>query len=360
MAGLFRQIGIYSPQGQLYDPEDSESILVYREKIDGQLLEEGITEAGALSSWVAAATSYSVHDVPLLPFYIFYSMFGFQRVGDLIWAAADQRARGFLIGATAGRTTLSGEGLQHQDGTSHVIAATVPNCRAYDPAFAGELAVILDHGAREMVTQGTDVFYYLTVMNEKYAQPDLPATAHGDVIKGMYSFDRHRPEEAKGCVHLLGSGAILPEVIAAAELLATEWQIASNVWSVTSFSELAREARGTERHNRLHPEEHSRISHVAACLREPFPVIAATDYVAAYPQLVSAYVSQRFVALGTDGFGRSDTRSTLRRFFEVDRFQIVVAALHALAGEARIPAATVVAAIAQYGIDPDAAPPWAR
>jgi pyruvate dehydrogenase E1 component len=334
--------------------------LAYREKRDGQLLEEGITEAGALSSWVAAATSYSVHNLPLLPFYIFYSMFGFQRVGDLIWAAADQRARGFLLGATAGRTTLGGEGLQHQDGTSHVIAATVPNCRAYDPAFAGELAVILDHGSRQMVEEGSDVFYYVTVMNENYAQPDLPVDAHEAVIKGMYSLERHNPGERRGCLHLLGSGAILREVIAAAELLASEWHVASNVWSVTSFSELARDARETARYNRLHPDRPPRTSYVAACLSEPLPVIAATDYVVAYPQLISSYIRQPFAALGTDGFGRSDTRDALRRFFEVDRHSIVLASLHALAGEGQISGSTVTEAIVRYGIDSNEAPPWTR
>jgi pyruvate dehydrogenase E1 component len=360
MAGLFRQIGIYSPLGQLYDPEDSASLMVYREKRDGQLLEEGITEAGAISSWVAAATSYSVHGLPLLPFYIFYSMFGFQRVGDLIWAAADQRARGFLIGATAGRTTLGGEGLQHQDGTSHVIAATVPNCRAYDPAFAGEVAVILDHGARQMVEEGNDVFYYLTVMNENYEQPDLPPTAHEAVIKGMYAFSRHRPAKARGCVHLMGSGAILREVIAGAELLATDWQVGSDVWSVTSFSELARDARDVGRYNRLHPEKPARVSHLAGCLTEPFSIVAATDYVIAYPQLISAYVNRPFVALGTDGFGRSDCRAALRRFFEVDRHHIVITALHVLASENQLPASVVAAAIERYQIDSEAAPPWTR
>lgn len=358
MAALFREIGIYSPVGQLYQPEDSESLMVYREKRDGQLLEEGITEAGALSSWIAAATAYSVHNLPMLPFYIFYSMFGFQRVGDMIWAAADQRSRGFLIGATAGRTTLGGEGLQHQDGSSHVVAATVPNCRAYDPAFAGELAVIIDHGARQMLEQHHDVFYYITVMNESYEQPSLCPEHHVDVIKGMYSFAQHRPDHAKGGVHLLGSGAILREVIAAAELLAKDWQIASNVWSVTSFSELAREAREVERYNRLHPDEAPRSSHVEKCLADPLPVVAATDYVAAYPQLIAAYVDNRFVALGTDGFGRSDTRPALRSFFEVDRHQIVVAALDSLRD--RVPRSLVAEAIERYGIKADVSPPWDR
>jgi pyruvate dehydrogenase E1 component len=358
MAPLFRQIGIYAPEGQLYEPEDAESMLAYREKRDGQLLEEGITEAGALSSWVAAATSYSVHDLPLLPFYIYYSMFGFQRVGDLIWAAADQRARGFLIGATAGRTTLGGEGLQHQDGASHVMAATVPNCRAYDPAFAGELAVIIDHGAREMMEKSKDVFYYLTVMNENYEQPDLPADAREGVIKGMYHFARRAPEGALGSVQLLGSGAILREVIAAAELLALDWQVASDVWSVTSFSELAREAREVARHNRLRPDSPARTSYLAQCLVDSQPVIAATDYVVAYPQLISAYLTQRFVALGTDGFGRSDTRGALRRFFEVDRYHIVIAALDVL-GNA-IPRSMIADALKRYGLDSEVVPPWTR
>lgn len=358
MASLFRQIGIYAPQGQLYEPEDANSMLVYREMRSGQLLEEGITEAGALSSWVAAATAYSVHGVPLLPFYIFYSMFGFQRVGDLIWAAADQRARGFLVGATAGRTTLGGEGLQHQDGTSQLIASTIPNCRAYDPTFAGELAVILDYGARQMVEELQDVFYYLTVMNENYEHPDpLPESREG-ILKGMYSFTRHRPENARGCVHLLGSGAIFREVLAAANLLAIEWQIASDVWSVTSFSELAREARDVERYNRLNPRDVPHVSYVANCLAEPFPVIAATDYVVAYPQLIAAYVENRFVALGTDGFGRSDTRNALRRFFEVDRHHIVVAALAALAGQ--VAPMVVAEAIERYGLDSTSAAPWTR
>ena len=358
MAPLFRQIGIYAPQGQLYEPEDAESMLSYREKRNGQLLEEGITEAGALSSWVAAATSYSVHNLPLLPLYIFYSMFGFQRVGDLIWAAADQRARGFLIGATSGRTTLGGEGLQHQDGTSHVFAATIPNCRAYDPAFAGELAVILDHGAREMVKENKDVFYYITVMNESYEQPTLPSSAREDVIKGMYAFAWHRPDGARGRVHLLGSGAILREVSAAAKLLAEEWQIASNVWSVTSFSELARDARDIRRHNRLHSGASAQVSHLDQCLVDAAPIIAATDYVTAYPQLISSYVTQPFVALGTDGFGRSDTREALRRFFEVDRYHIVLAALHSL--QPRVPPSTVASAIERYNIDVDVAAPWMR
>ena len=358
MANLFRQVGIYSPVGQIYEPEDAGSMLYYRESRDGQLLEEGITEAGAVSSWVAAATSYSVHGMPMLPFYIYYSIFGFQRIGDLIWAAADQRARGFLIGATAGRTTLGGEGLQHQDGSSHVIAATIQNCRAYDPAFACELAVIMDHGMRQMMERQEDAFYYLTVMNENYAQPSLPAGVEQHIIKGMHRIAIKDVEIAKGKVRLLGSGAILREVIAAADLLAQDWQVESELWSVTSFSELARDAREVERWNRLHPEQELRRSHVGDCLSGDAPVIAATDYVRAYPQLISSYVDARSVVLGTDGFGRSDTRSALRSFFEVDRRQIALAALDALVREGALPRSVLVEAIKRYGVDTERPAPW--
>ncbi len=356
MANLFKQIGIYSPKGQLYEPEDAGSLLAYRESRDGQLLEEGITEAGALSSWVAAATSYSTHDLPLLPFYIYYSIFGFQRVGDLIWAAADQRARGFLIGATSGRTTLGGEGLQHQDGSSHVIAATVPNCRAYDPAFAGELAVILDHGARAMLERGEDVFYYLTVMNENYAQPTLPAGMADDVIRGLYRFEtRGIPQ-----VRLVGSGAILREVIAAAQLLEQDWQVGTEVFSATSSRERARDAPEVDRWNRLHPHETPRTSHVARQLPGTAPVVVATDYIRALPQTLAPYLAARLTALGTDGFGRSDTRAALRRFFEVDRAHIVVAALQALADAGSVPRVRVAEALARYSIEVDAEPSWRR
>ena len=360
MANLFRQIGIYSPLGQLYKPEDAESMLSYREAKDGQILEEGITEAGALSSWVSAATSYSVHGLTMLPFYIYYSMFGFQRVGDLIWAAADQRARGFLIGATAGRTTLGGEGLQHQDGSSHLAAAAIPNCRAYDPAFAGELAVIFDHGARQMFERGEDVFYYLTTMNENYAQPSLPADATPGVIKGMYRYTSTAAGSAAPAIRLLGSGAILREVIAAAELLLREWKVTAEVWSVTSFSELAREAREVERSNRLHPQAARNISYVAECLPGSTPIVAATDYVAAYSSLVASFIEAPFTALGTAGFGRSDTRTALRRFFEVDRQHIVVAALDSLAKHSGGSRDLVSKAIERYKLDADLPPPWMR
>ena len=358
MASLFRQVGIYSPVGQLYEPEDAGSLLSYREAVDGQLLEEGITEAGALSSWVAAATSYSVNGLAMLPFYIYYSMFGFQRVGDLIWAAADQRARGFLLGATAGRTTLGGEGLQHQDGTSQLVASTVPNCRAYDPAFAGELAVIMDHGARQMMEPQVDEFYYVTVMNENYAQPSLPAGVEAAIIKGMYRFGGHAPESAVAQVRLLGSGAILREVIAAAAMLAQHWNIGSDIHSVTSFSELSREAAAVQRWNRLHPELEPRLSHVEQQMLGAELTVAATDYVRAYPQLIAPYVPGRFIALGTDGFGRSDTRSALRRFFEVDSHAIVLATLDALAQQGRLERKLVGEAMRRYGISSDAAAPW--
>jgi pyruvate dehydrogenase E1 component len=351
MASLFRQVGIYSPQGQLYEPEDAGSMLYYKESKDGQLLEEGITEAGAISSWTAAATSYSVNDVAMLPFYIYYSMFGFQRVGDLIWAAADQRARGFLIGATAGRTTLSGEGLQHQDGTSHVMAATVPNCRAYDPAFAGEMAVIVDHGARRMLEQQHDEFYYLTVTNENYVHEAVEPHEYEDIIRGMRRYGVRG--EGEPVVRLLGSGAILREVIAAADLLASDWGIASEIWSVTSFSELAREAREVER-DRLYGSGAQGESHLARCLPGTAPVVAASDYVRAYAQLIGAYVEAPYTALGTDGFGRSDTRGALRRFFEVDRWHIAVAAL------ATVDAAKHAEALARYEIEAGGAAPWNR
>ncbi|WP_038952050.1 alpha-ketoglutarate dehydrogenase, partial [Bradyrhizobium japonicum] len=358
MANLFRQVGIYSPAGQLYEPEDAGSMLYYKEAIDGQLLEEGITEAGAISSWTAAATSYSIHNFPLLPFYIYYSMFGFQRVGDLIWAAADQRARGFLIGATAGRTTLGGEGLQHQDGSSHLMAATVPNCRAYDPAFSYEVAVIVDHGMRSMLEQGNDEFYYLTAMNENYAQPSMPDDARDGIIKGLYRVLPSADGPAK--IRLVGSGAILPEALAAAAMLQSEWKVACEVWSATSFSELAREARDVERTNRLSPLSTPVESHVVQCLGGKVPIVAASDYVRAYPQLIGSYIEAPYTVLGTDGFGRSDTRAALRSFFEVDRKQIVVAALSALAKLGQVAREQVAEAIASYELPTGVASPWSR
>ena len=358
MANLFRQIGIYSPVGQLYEPEDAKSMLSYHEAKTGQLLEEGINEAGALSSWISAATSYSAHGLAMLPFYIYYSMFGFQRVGDLIWAAADQRVRGFLLGATAGRTTLGGEGLQHQDGTSHIAAATVPNCRAYDPTYAYELAVIVDHGMRAMMERQVDEFYYITVMNENYAQPSMPPGVEEDIVKGMYRLDWHGAADAACRVRLLGSGCILREVIAAGELLLQDFGVGSEIFSVTSFSELARDARLVERQNRHHPFDEQRMSHVSQCLAGQAPIVAATDYVRAYPELIAVHVRAPYVALGTDGFGRSDTRAALRDFFEVSRQHIAVAALSALADSGQLRREIVHKAITQYGIDADRAAPW--
>ncbi|GAC1494121.1 MAG: alpha-ketoglutarate dehydrogenase [Vulcanimicrobiaceae bacterium] len=360
MDNMFRQIGIYSPLGQLYEPQDAASMLFYREAKDGQLLEEGINEAGALSSWIAAATSYSVHGQPMLPFYIFYSMFGFQRVGDLIWAAADQRSRGFLIGATAGRTTLGGEGLQHQDGSSHVIAATVPNCRAYDPAFAYEVAVIVDYGSRQMMTNEEDVFYYLTVMNENYAHPSMPPDAYDDIIRGMHRVRAWGLEGTPKRVRLLGSGAIVNEILAAADILRDTCDVDVEVWSVTSFSELAREAQAVDRWNRLHAAESPRVSHVERSLEGDEITVVATDYVRAYPSSIAPYVRGDFVTLGTDGFGRSDTRDGLRRFFEVDRHAIVLAALHRLRRRGHIPPSTIADFIGRAAPDVDASPPWNR
>ena len=338
MANLFKQVGIYSSVGQRYEPEDIGSVLSYREALDGQILEEGISEAGAIASWTAAATSYSVHGLAMLPFYIYYSMSGFQRVGDAIWAAADQRARGFLLGATSGRTTLGGEGLQHQDGSSHLIAATIPNCRAWDPAFAGEMAVIVDHGMREMLVEQKDVFYYVTLMNENYAQPDLPAGVEADALRGCYKFRSKEapfdagevPENTKK-VTLMGSGAILTEVLRAADLLAQQG-IASDVYSVTSWSELARDGQTWEQ-RALRGEADAGQPFIARQLAaSQGPVIAATDYVRAVPESVRAFVPEgrRYLTLGTDGFGRSDTRAALRAYFQVDAASIVRAALHAL------------------------------
>jgi pyruvate dehydrogenase E1 component len=356
MADLFRQIGIYSPIGQLYQPEDQHQLSYYKEATDGQILEEGINEAGALASWVAAATSYSAHGYAMLPMYIYYSMFGFQRVGDEIWAAADSRSRGFLLGATAGRTTLSGEGLQHQDGTSHLIASTIPNCRAYDPCFAYELALILEDGMRRMLARQEDVFYYVTLMNENYAMPSMPAGAAEGVLRGMHRVRAARDAhgEAAAKVRLLGAGTILNEALAAAALLEEDWRVPAEVHSVTSFTELRREGM-----------EHSRDSRAGAspgggCWIERqlpkngVPVVAASDYVSAVADLIRPWIGDAYTVLGTDGFGRSDTRANLRRFFEVDRHSIAVAAL-AVLGDARVSEAQ-----ARYRIDARAAAPWTR
>jgi len=322
MANLFRQVGIYSSQGQLYEPEDIGSILYYREAKDGQILEEGITEAGAISSWTAAATAYSVHGTPMLPFYIYYSMFGFQRIGDLIWAAADQRARGFLIGATSGRTTLGGEGLQHQDGSSHVVAASIPNCISYDPAYAYELAVIIDDGMRRMMERNEDVFYYVTVTNENETQPSLPAGTEEGILRGMYCLASNPQAQ----VRLLGAGPILKEAREAARLLREHWQIEAEVWSVTSYTELARDGVAAQRRQRLAGDETA--PYVTRQLAGSMaPVVAVSDYIRSLPESIRAFVPARYVTLGTDGFGRSDTRVNLRDFFEIDARSIAHAAL---------------------------------
>lgn len=349
---LFRQVGIYSPVGQLYEPEDKEQFLYYHETQNGQVLEEGITEAGCLASWIAAATSYASNRLPMVPFFTYYSMFGFQRVGDYIWAASDMRARGFLIGATAGRTTLEGEGLQHQDGSSLLTAATFPSCRAYDPAFGYEMAVIIQHGLQEMFAEEKDVFYYLTAMNERYLQPAMPKGAESGIIKGMYLFQAGA--KAKLNVQLLASGAILNEAIAAAALLKTDFDIAADIWSVTSFSELRRDGAAVLRANMRSPEQKPALSYVEKCLKDhQGPIIAATDYVRAYADLIRPYVSRPYFSLGTDGYGRSDTRAKLRHFFEVDRYHILVTALYALVQDDAIPLSKLIEAMKKYGIDSD-------
>ncbi len=352
MEGMFRQLGIYSSVGQLYEPVDADQVMYYREDKKGQILQEGINEAGAFSSWIAASTAYANHGVSMIPFYIFYSMFGFQRVGDLAWAAGDIQARGFLLGGTAGRTTLAGEGLQHQDGHSHVVAATIPNCVSYDPTYAYELAVILQDGLRRMYQEKENIFYYITVMNENYTHPALPEGAEAGIIKGMYLLRQGSDEGPK--VQLLGSGSILREAIAAAELLQRDFGVQSDIWSVTSFTELQREGADVERWNMLHPDESPRQSFVASQLApHTGPIVAATDYIRAYANQIRPYLSRRYVCLGTDGFGRSDMRVQLRKFFEVNRHYIALASLTALADDGLIDAATLGEAIAKYRIDPE-------
>jgi pyruvate dehydrogenase E1 component len=351
LEALFRQIGIYSHLGQLYTPEDKDQLMFYRESKDGQMLEEGITEAGCMSSWIAAATSYSTHCLPMVPFFTYYSMFGFQRVGDYIWAAGDMRARGFLIGATAGRTTLEGEGLQHQDGQSLLAASAVPNCRSYDPAYGYEMAVIIHDGLRCMLQEEQDVFYYIMAMNEKYLQPEMPKGAEDGILKGIYLFKSGSKKSLR--VQLFGSGAILNEVVAAAELLDQDFGVAADVWSVTSYNELARDGIALERADLLAPESKPRTTYLGKTLANyAGPVIAATDYVRAYAEQIRPFISRSFTVLGTDGFGRSDTRQRLRNFFEVDRYYVVIAALQALAKENAIPANKVTEAIKKYNIDP--------
>jgi pyruvate dehydrogenase E1 component len=362
MEGMFRQVGIYSPLGQLYQPQDSEQLMFYKEDKHGQILEEGITEAGSISSFIAAGTSYSAHAVQMVPFYIYYSMFGYQRVGDLVWAAADSRTRGFMLGGTAGRTTLNGEGLQHEDGHSHLLFSVVPNCRAYDPTFGYEVAVIIQDGLRRMVSEQEDVFYYLTLMNENYHHPAMPEGAQEGILRGMYLL-REGAAGGKGKkksprVQLLGSGTILNEVLAAAELLESDFGVAADVWSVTSFTELRRDGIATERWNMLHPLEEPRRAYVAEQLSSHAgPVVASTDYLRAFPDQIRQWVPRSYRVLGTDGFGRSDSRSALRRFFEVDRHYVVVAALKQLADEGAIDRQRVKEAIDRYGIDAEAPMP---
>jgi pyruvate dehydrogenase E1 component len=388
MESLFRKIGIYSPCGQLYEPADQADLLSYRESRQGQILEEGITEAGAVSSWIAAGTSYSNHGFPMLPFYIYYSVFGFQRVGDLIVSAADSRTRGFLLGATAGRTTLSGEGLQHQDGTSHLIASTIPSCRAYDPCFAYEIAVIIEQGMKAMLERQEDIFYYLTLMNENYVHPTMPAGAETGIMEGMYLVrasslvdtlppkrvasinGRHtvrRQRDSKPGdtpkqplrVQLLGSGTILREALSAADILERDWNIGADVWSVTSFTELRRSGLEVERWNRLHPTDQPRESWVEQCLRPTVgPVIAASDYVRAVPDLIRTWVPRNYITLGTDGFGRSDTRAGLRRFFEVDHTGIAMAAIGALADAGVLSKSIIPTFMDRYSYRPVSSPPW--
>jgi pyruvate dehydrogenase E1 component len=344
MEGMFRQVGIYSPVGQLYQPQDSEQLMFYKEDEHGQILEEGITEAGSISSFMAAGTSYSAHNVQMVPFYIYYSMFGYQRVGDLVWAAGDQRTRGFLLGGTAGRTTLNGEGLQHEDGHSHLLFSVVPNCRAYDPAFGYEVAVIVQDGLRRMVGEQEDVFFYITLMNENYVHPAMPSGAEEGILRGMYQI--RKTESPK--VQLLGSGTILNEVRAAAEMLHDDFEIDADVWSVTSFSELRRDGLEVERWNMLHPESDPRRAYATSQLSADMPTVASTDYLRAVPDQIRQWVPGPYRVLGTDGYGRSDFRAALRSFFEIDRRYVTVAALREL------DPALAQQAIKRYEIDPEA------
>ena len=357
MEGMFRQLGIYSSVGQRYTPQDAGQMMYYKEDIKGQILEEGINEAGAFSAWLAAATSYSTSAYPMVPFYIFYSMFGFQRIGDLAWAAGDSQARGFLIGATAGRTTLNGEGLQHQDGHSHLLASTIPNCVSYDPTYAYELAVIIHDGLHRMYNQGENRFYYITTMNENYIQPEMPQGVEDGIIQGMYQFKvSTAPGDLR--VQLLGCGAILREVEAAAAILESDYQVAADIWSMTSVNELQREGKAVQRWNLLHPEVEPRVPYVTRLLRDASgPTVAATDYIKAYADQIREFVPGAYTVLGTDGFGRSDTRSKLREFFEISREYIVLAALKALADGGQIENARVTQAISALGIDPDKSNP---
>ena len=350
MEGMFRQLGIYSSIGQLYEPQDSDQVMFYKEQKDGQILEEGINEAGSFSSWIAAATSYSNSGIQTIPFYIFYSMFGFQRIGDLAWAAGDSRARGFLLGATAGRTTLNGEGLQHEDGHSHLISATIPNCISYDPCFAYELAVIIQNGLERMIQNQEDIYYYITLMNENYQHPDMPKNIEKNIIQGIYKFSESKLKGPK--VQLMGSGAILREVIEAAKLLESEWKISADVYSVTSFTELRREALDNERWNMLNPDKKQKTSLIQEIISDQeSPIIASTDYMKSYAEQISNFLPNKFISLGTDGFGRSDSREALRNFFEVDRYFIVIASIKALIDNKKINKDLLAKAIKKYKIN---------
>jgi len=359
MEGMFRQLGIWNQEGQLYTPQDKDQLMFYKESKDGQILQEGISEAGGMCDWMAAATSYSTHGVPMIPFFIFYSMFGFQRIGDLAWAAGDMRSRGFLLGGTAGRTTLNGEGLQHEDGHSHLISATVPNCISYDPTFAYEVAVIIHHGLKRMYVEQHDAYFYLTLMNENYTHPAMPEGAAPAIVKGMYLFKAGDKKAKAPRVQLLGSGTVFREVIEAATLLRSDWGVEADLWSCPSFTELSREGYAVSRQNMLNPNSKPAFSHVETCLKDTEgPVIAATDYIRSFAEQIRAYVPRRYVVLGTDGFGRSDTREKLRYFFEVDRKWVTVAALKALADDGKIPPAKVAEALAKYGLDSKKPAPW--
>jgi pyruvate dehydrogenase E1 component len=353
MEGLFRQIGIFNQQGQLYEPVDKDQVSYYREDKAGQILQEGINEAGAMSSWIAAATSYSSNNRVMIPFYTFYSMFGLQRIGDLAWAAGDMRARGFLLGGTAGRTTLNGEGLQHEDGHSHVLASTIPNCIPYDPTFAHEVAVIVQDGLKRMVEKQEDVFYYITLMNESYSHPGLKPGQEEGILKGLYLLNEGA-KKAKQRVQLMGSGTILREVIAAADLLKDDWGVAADVWSAPSFTLLARDGQDVERWNMLHPADKPRVAHVTQCLQGTAgPIVVSTDYMRTFAEQIRAFVpkGRSYKVLGTDGFGRSDSRAKLREFFEVNRYFVTVAALKSLADEGAVSASVVTQAIEKYGIN---------
>ena len=359
MEGMFRQYGIWNPKGQQYTPQDKDQLMFYKESVDGQILQEGINEPGAMADWIAAATSYANSDFAMIPFYIYYSMFGFQRVGDLAWAAGDMHARGFLLGGTAGRTTLNGEGLQHEDGHSHIQADLIPNCVSYDPTFQYEVAVIVQDGLRRMYANNEDVFYYITLMNENYAHPDMPEGAEQDILKGMYLLKAGGKGDKK--VQLMGSGTILQEVIAGAELLKADFGVEADIWSCPSFNLLHRDAIEVERFNRLHPLEAEKVPFVTSQLQgHDGPVIAATDYIRSYADRIRAYIPNDYHVLGTDGFGRSDSRANLRRFFEVDRYNVAVAALSALAEQGKVSKETVQQAIEKYGINADVAPSWKR